>query len=95
MAEATLLETAKVALKSNLIPVPEDLLSELDPVTLVFWAEEVMAFVSVAYLESLSDSASADLEPGAGPIVAGEAVVEALGNLTAACLALGIFQVEQ
>jgi len=82
MPDTTLQEQANAALKSALVPRPEDLLSEVNPVAVVWYLQETAAYALLQSDEE-ENTMAADVLSGLAEIV---------GMLNTVCVTLGLME---
>lgn len=89
------LQFAADELTGQAIPDPEMLLSELGPFALVYYCHQVTDFALRKLTALVVADDEGELTGTDGPVVAMVGVSTALGNLTAAGIALGLFDDEE
>jgi hypothetical protein len=78
-------------LRESLCPAPDDILEELSPRTQLFFVRQLASELLVSFASRVDpdDPDAEALEGTVGKALA--AIGEATGNLTAACIAMGVF----
>jgi len=92
MPDTTLQEQANAALKSALVPRPEDLLSEVNPVAVVWYLQETAAYALLQWTAEATNMDDSDEEENtmAADVLSG--LAEIVGMLNTVCVTLGLME---
>ena len=84
------MEIARAELAREMFPTPDDLVSDLSPLGMLFFTEQCVVELFKQYTAELSevDDDTVDTTEGMGRALV--AIGQALGNLDVACVAMGI-----
>jgi hypothetical protein len=92
--ELDTLAIAKAELSAAMVPAPDDLLTMLGPMGQLYFTQQVCLELGTAYALNLStqDASEVDLQENGARAL--QAIMEAAGMLTHACVTMGIMPPE-
>jgi hypothetical protein len=86
--------TAKAALAAAMIPTPDDVVSDLDPMAALYYLEQLSWAVLTAWAAYASEQGDLDPEVGADLAETLEGVGTVVGALDAVCARIGLIPLD-